>query len=239
LLGWKKIPAIVVDFDAMHAELAEIDENVVRKDLSAIERSKALARRKELYEALHPETKADARGGHVKAAADKLSVAPSFAADTAAATGQSERQVRRDVAIGIGIPDSLVDAILESPIADNKKQLGALAKLDEELMPQVLGLLVDGNVRTVAAAMKQLQPEADEPTPDADGGAEQVTSCPLAEMEADPVGVDSDQPKDRITWLLAQLDLMWGDYQAVFADDADWISWRVAQENFAILKGHE
>jgi hypothetical protein len=75
---------------------------------------------------------------------------------------------------------------------------------------------------------------------DADGGAEPVTSGPLAEMEADPVGVDSDdQPKDRVTWLLAQLDLMWGDYQAVFADDADWISWRVAQENFAILKGQD
>ena len=83
LLGWKRIPAVVVDFDAMHAELAEIDENVVRKDLSAIERSKALARRKELYEALHPETTSPGPKGGV---ADNVSAIPSFAADTACAS---------------------------------------------------------------------------------------------------------------------------------------------------------
>jgi len=69
---------------------------------SAIERSKALARRKELYEALHPETRQGATPGNKggnrgKIKTDNVSgLIPSFAADTAAATGQSERQVRRD-----------------------------------------------------------------------------------------------------------------------------------------------
>lgn len=164
-LGWKKIPAVVVDFDAIHAELAEIDENVVRKDLSAIERSKALARRKELYEALHPETVKGTAGGKASGKArgnggttDNMSVVPSFAADTAAATGQSERQVRRDVAIGIGIPDEVADIIADTKLADNKKQLTELAKLEEDDQRAVAKLIVEGKAKTVKAALKAINP---------------------------------------------------------------------------------
>ena len=77
-------------------------EKVTRDADQAIERSKALARRKELYEALHPETTKGTAGAVASNAkqgkgnaTDNVSVA-SFAADTAAKTGQSERQVRRD-----------------------------------------------------------------------------------------------------------------------------------------------
>ena len=41
----------------MQAELAEIDENFVRKNLSIIDFGNLLLRRKEIYEILHPETK--------------------------------------------------------------------------------------------------------------------------------------------------------------------------------------
>ena len=201
LLGWKRIPAVVVDFDAMHAELAEIDENVVRKDLSAIERSKALARRKELYEALHPET-AKGTAGAVASnakqgkgnATDNVSVA-SFAADTAAKTGQSERQVRRDVAIGIGVPDDVVAVIADTKLANNKKQLTELAKLDADKQRAVAKKIADGAADTVTSALKEHHPVADDhcdDDQDADGGAEPVTSGPLAGMEPDPVGVDSE-----------------------------------------------
>ena len=57
LLGWEEIECIVSDLDGLQAELAEIDENFVRKNLSGIEYSDLLLRRKEIYEALHPETK--------------------------------------------------------------------------------------------------------------------------------------------------------------------------------------
>ena len=43
--------------------LIEIDENLVRSDLSPAERAAHQAARKEIYERLHPETVATKRGG--------------------------------------------------------------------------------------------------------------------------------------------------------------------------------
>ena len=57
-LGWEEIECNVSGLDGLLAELAEIDENFARKDLSAAEFRGLLLRRKEIYENLHPETKA-------------------------------------------------------------------------------------------------------------------------------------------------------------------------------------
>ena len=54
-LGWTSIPAVIVEFDDLHAEIAEIDENLVRNELTALERSEQFRRRKDVYEAIHPE----------------------------------------------------------------------------------------------------------------------------------------------------------------------------------------
>ncbi|MGA7714002.1 MAG: ParB N-terminal domain-containing protein, partial [Rhizomicrobium sp.] len=48
------IDAIILDLDNLHVELAEIDENVERKALTVLDESQALARRKIIYETLHP-----------------------------------------------------------------------------------------------------------------------------------------------------------------------------------------
>ena len=58
LLGWTEIECTVCDVSGLLTELAEIDENFVRVNLSPIEFGDLLLRRKEIYEELHPETKA-------------------------------------------------------------------------------------------------------------------------------------------------------------------------------------
>ncbi len=61
-LGWKEIPATVVPLSVIDAELAEIDENLCRTELTVLERGEHLARRKALYVARHPETRVGAKG---------------------------------------------------------------------------------------------------------------------------------------------------------------------------------
>jgi ParB/RepB/Spo0J family partition protein len=67
--GHDRIRAVVVDgVDADQAQLIEIDENLIRADLSPAERALHMERRKELYEKLHPETvSVRVRGGRVAA----------------------------------------------------------------------------------------------------------------------------------------------------------------------------
>lgn len=96
LLGWTEIECTVSDVDGLQAELAEIDENFVRAGLSHRELGDLLLRRKELYEAIHPETRQGQRNGQT-AKNDKLTVlaAKPFSEDTADKLGISKRTVER------------------------------------------------------------------------------------------------------------------------------------------------
>ena len=57
LLSWKEIECNVCTLDGLRAELAEIDENIVRCDLGTVEKGNQILRRKEIHESLHPESK--------------------------------------------------------------------------------------------------------------------------------------------------------------------------------------
>ncbi|NBI66724.1 hypothetical protein D1646_07820 [Pseudoflavonifractor sp. 60] len=96
LLGWTEIECVVSKADGLQAELAEIDENFVRAGLSHRELGDLLLRRKELYEAIHPETRQGQRNGQTaKNANSSLLETKSFAQDTADKLGVSKRTVEQ------------------------------------------------------------------------------------------------------------------------------------------------
>lgn len=96
-LGLADIECIVVEDNDLLAELAMIDENLCRAELSPSDRARQTARRKVIYLELHPET---GHGGDRKSdQVDNLSTR-SFAAETAAVTGTDARTVRRDAERG-------------------------------------------------------------------------------------------------------------------------------------------
>ncbi len=96
-LGWTEVECRVSDMDALHTELAEIDENVIRTGLSDLELSELLARRKKIYETLHPATIARNLPGHAsnyESSSDKLTgERKPFSQDTAEKMGVSPRTV--------------------------------------------------------------------------------------------------------------------------------------------------
>jgi len=106
-LGLAEIECDVVQDDDLHAELAMIDENLCRAELSPSDRASQTARRKAIYIDLHKQTEHGANAGpsgqFVHTDTD------SFAADTAKAIGKDERTVRRDAERG----EKVIPEVLE------------------------------------------------------------------------------------------------------------------------------
>lgn len=133
-LGWTEIECTICGLEGLQAELAEIDENVVRTALSKIEYGELLERRKEIYESLHPETKAGLAqaagmnrsiGKHVT---DKMSPASkSFAQDTAGKLGVSVRTVERTMQTMKGLTAETREVFRQFP--DYKLSQSNAAKL--------------------------------------------------------------------------------------------------------------
>lgn len=127
-LGLAEIAAIEVTDDDLHAELAMIDENLCRAELSPSDRAKQTARRKAIYLELHPET---AHGANLEGAGVANSATPEtprFTKATAAVTGQSERTVRLDAERGEKVIDAAID-VIRGTILDTGTYLDKLKKL--------------------------------------------------------------------------------------------------------------
>ena len=125
-LGIGGIECLLIDNNdnPLLAELIEIDEKLCRASLSPAQETAAITRRKQVYEALHPETKAGVAGGKARqgSASDTLS----FTESTARATGKSKRTVERAAARGKAIGVDNLDKIAKTSL-DKLAELEALA----------------------------------------------------------------------------------------------------------------
>jgi ParB family chromosome partitioning protein len=139
-LNMTELPCIVVQDSDLHAELAMIDENLCRAELTPAEAALQTARRKEIYEILHPETK---RGGNAGPDGKFCRTdEDTFTTSTHKATGRAERTVRLDAARGEALGDDL-DAIAGTSL-DKGVELDALAKLPDPERKQIIQRAVAG-----------------------------------------------------------------------------------------------
>lgn len=133
LLKRDAIPAHVVSLDELQAELAEIDENFVRQELTKLERGDQLKRRKEIHEALHPETKKGGdRGNQHTGGKPRQSDKMSFSRDTALKTGASPRTIQREVQIAEKIAEEVKEVIRGTPIENRQADLEKLARIKDK-----------------------------------------------------------------------------------------------------------
>lgn len=177
LLGWAEIDCTVTSLEGLQAELAEIDENFIRRDLSALEHGELLLRRKEIYETIHPATKATYDGGGFKGnqyqevVTDKMSATTkSFVEDTAEKLGVDPRTVRRQIQTAKNLTTEAKQIIRDADAKISKKTAMKLSRLEPEQQKEAAGLLAAREIRSVD---EYTAAKAQEPEPPEDGDAEE------------------------------------------------------------------
>jgi ParB family chromosome partitioning protein len=151
-IEWAWIDAEMVDADDDEARLIEIDENLVRRELSVLDRAIFLAERKAVWERRYPET---AHGKARKTRQGKVANLATFARfskEASERTGLSERTVRRATQLIEGLTPEVRDGLRLSPLADNQTQLFALAAMRPETQVVIAREIAEGRASTVAAA---------------------------------------------------------------------------------------
>jgi 16S rRNA G966 N2-methylase RsmD len=140
-LGWKEIDVVVLAFDKLDCRLAEIDENLIRAELDALECAEQTAERKGIYLAKHPETAHGAQGGgkggkgtrRRKGTEDAESASSvkvsAFTVDTAEKTGKARRTVEEDVHIGETLDDEIKKLLRGTEVAKSKTDLLRLTRI--------------------------------------------------------------------------------------------------------------
>ena len=156
-LGWTAVDALIVDATHDELDLIEIDENLVRAELTPLDRARFLDRRKQIYMRIGGGA---ARGGDRKSAAWAGTAAAndarrvSWADDAAERIGLSKRSVQRAVAIGEGLSPILAEALAGTPIAHREADLFRLAQMPKPEQHETLHLLQQAE--TPPATLAQL-----------------------------------------------------------------------------------
>jgi ParB family transcriptional regulator, chromosome partitioning protein len=160
-LGWEEIEAKVwTNVTDDWARLMEIDDNLAGAEMNALDTAVFLATRKEVYERLHPETRAGVFKGNQhtgNVVADMMSVT-SFARATAEKFGLTDRHVRRMIAAGNALGPDQISALRRAPRAVSLKDLAEIAKIgDPAERYDVVRFLSEGTAKSASEARSTYQ----------------------------------------------------------------------------------
>lgn len=160
LLGWTAIDAFVIDDGVDYLDLIEIDENLIRRELTALDRSLFLHRRKDIYNRIHGSPHGGDRRSEQFSRNERY--AQSWLADSAESIGLSKRMVQRSALIGANLLPDLANALAATPLADREKDLYRLAQMPHERQERILQLLKewDPPPKTLAELIGPAEPES-------------------------------------------------------------------------------
>lgn len=160
-MGFDEIPANIICYTGLKARLIEIDENLIRNELSALENADQLAERKRIYETLYPESlRKNKVKKNLKQFADNEIISPSeptFTADTAEKTGKSQRTIQQAVKVSEGIPKDIKDDIKNLESINKVTELQALAKEKPEQQKKIVEKVKAGKAKTVTQAKREVK----------------------------------------------------------------------------------
>ena len=221
LLGWTEIECTVSELTGLQAELAEIDENFVRVELGAMEYGDLLLRRKEIYEELHPETKAGAaqaiamnRAVGNNVTCNLHTTSKSFVDDTAEKLGVDPSTVRRQLQVAKNLTSATKDILKNAGTKVTKQTALKLSRLPPDRQEDAARQLAAGDTHAVDSGQPSpaqsdapdAEPEPDfSPPPDAPYSMGGRTYTTFEESVADLKNHDKDCSYTPDT-LLADMD---------------------------------
>ena len=155
-MGWKEIECTIMGLDGLQAQLAELDENFARKNLTPLEIGELLKRRKDIYEALYPMTKAGtaqavamnkAMGNNVNCKLQTTKKA--FIEDTADLTGAHPSTISRHIKVATDLTDEAKEILhtAEKPVPHST--LAKISKLAPDQQKDAASMLVSGEIHSV------------------------------------------------------------------------------------------
>lgn len=149
----------IVVSDDLNARLAEIDENLARHELNALDRALSLAERRHVYEEIHV---VHGHGGdrktalinneNIKRQTLPFDISPRFDVDVAERVGLSERSVRLALRIASRLTPEQAAALRGKKIERNQNELLALTNLEAPQRALAAAAIGRGEARTVAQA---------------------------------------------------------------------------------------
>lgn len=153
------LTAIPTEFEEEPSELrfrlVEIDENLLRRELSPLDRAVFLAERKRIYEEIHPETKKGGKNQHTKD--DALNDTMSFSKDAAERLGFNPRTIERAVKIATSLSPEVRRSLAGTELSKNQSELLLLAKQEPDAQVKIVELILDqkDGVKSVKAAIER------------------------------------------------------------------------------------
>jgi len=156
-LGHETIMAVVEELTDDEARLAEIDENLVRRELSVLDRAIFLAERKAVWERMYPETQ---HGGDRKSLKSRdenqvANLATRFSADAAEKVGMSERSVQRACNIAASLTPDTIAQLRGTYLVDHQRDLEAFVAMSPDSQKIALTKIAGGEAQNIREAFRQ------------------------------------------------------------------------------------
>lgn len=125
----------------LEIRLHEIDENLIRNELNALDRAVFLGERKKVYEAMYPETaRGGDRGNQHTGGKERQTEIISFSQATAEKIDLGERTIRRATRIFEGLSAEVRARIHGTPLARKEGELYQLTQYDRDRQLTILDM---------------------------------------------------------------------------------------------------
>ena len=157
LLGYDEIKVNIVNLNSLLAELAEIDENLIRNELHWLDADKQLARRKSIYEELYPETKREAYlKQNISKRHNVVTDKKTFTEDAADKVGVNARSIQRSVKRSNDIVEDIKPKLKELDVSKTEGTL--ISRQEPEIQKKIVEIKENKKI-SVTDAIKEIKKE--------------------------------------------------------------------------------